>query len=150
MALSASTSELIREIRLKYLVVDDEQSSLQLLQEVLGGAGYLPILNSSGRQALETLAKTQVSAVIVDLMMPEMNGFEFIVRVREHPRFQDLPLFVLTAKELSGHDFEVLRQSTKAVFLKNCDLARGPPFAVASQLRRRLRLRVGNEESTRC
>ena len=103
----------------KILVVDDEQSSLQLLQEVLGGAGYLPILNSSGRQALETLAKTQVSAVVVDLMMPEINGFEFIVRVREHPRFQDLPLFVLTAKELSGHDFEVLRQSTKAVFLKN-------------------------------
>jgi adenylate cyclase len=56
---------------------------------------------------------------VVDLMMPEMNGFEFIVRVREHSRFQDLPLFVLTAKELSGHDFEVLRQSTKAVFLKN-------------------------------
>ena len=100
------------------LVVDDEQSSLQLLQEVLGGAGYLPILNSSGRQALETLAQTQVSAVIVDLMMPEMNGFEFIVRVREQPRFQNLPLFVLTAKELSGHDFEALRQSTKAVFLK--------------------------------
>ncbi len=102
----------------KILVVDDEQSSLQLLQEVLGGAGYLPILNSSGRQALETLAQTQVSAVIVDLMMPEMNGFEFIVRVREQPRFQNLPLFVLTAKELSGHDFEALRQSTKAVFLK--------------------------------
>ena len=51
-------------------------------------------------------------------MMPEMNGFEFIVRVREHPRFQDLPLFVLTAKELSSRDLEVLRQSTKAVFLK--------------------------------
>lgn len=102
----------------KVLVVDDEHSSLQLLHEVLGGAGYLPILNSSGRQALETLAKTQVSAVIVDLMMPEMNGFEFIVRVREHPHFQDLPLLVLTAKELSGRDLEVLRQSTKAVFLK--------------------------------
>ena len=76
------------------------------------------ILNSRGRQALETLAQTQVSAVIVDLMMPEMNGFEFIVRVREQPRFQNLPLFVLTAKQLSGHDFEALRQSTRAVFLK--------------------------------
>ena len=102
----------------KILVVDDEQRSLELLQEVLGGAGYLPILNSSGREALETLAKTQVSAVIVDLLMPEMNGFDFILRVKEHPRFHDLPLFVLTAKELSGQDLEVLRQNTKAVFLK--------------------------------
>ena len=75
----------------KILVVDDEQSSLHLLQEVLGGAGYLPILNSSGREALETLAKTQVSAVIVDLMMPGMNGFEFIVRVKEHPDFRICP-----------------------------------------------------------
>ena len=99
------------------LVVDDEQS-LQLLAEVLGRTGYPSDPESSARQALETLARTQVSAVIVDLMMPEMNGFEFVVRVREQPRFQNLPLFVLTAKELSGDDFEALRQSTKAVFLK--------------------------------
>jgi len=65
----------------KILVVDDEPSSLELIQEVLGTAGYLPILNSSGREALETLTKTQVSAVIVDLLIPEMNGFEFIFRV---------------------------------------------------------------------
>ena len=50
--------------------------------------------------------------------VPEKNGFEFIVRVREQPRFQNLPLFVLTAKALSGHDFEALLQSTKAIFFK--------------------------------
>jgi CheY-like chemotaxis protein len=103
----------------KILVVDDEPASLELIQEVLGGAGYVPILNSSGREALETLTKTQVSAVIVDLLMPEMNGFEFIFRVKENARFQDLPLLVLTAKELTGKDFEVLRRDTKAVFLKS-------------------------------
>lgn len=102
----------------KVLVVDDERSSLQLLQELLGGAGYLPVLTSSGQEALETLTKTQVSAAVVDLLMPGMNGFEFISRVREHPRFHGLPLVVLTAKELSGQDFEVLRRDTKAVFLK--------------------------------
>jgi PAS domain S-box-containing protein len=102
----------------KILVVDDEPLSLQLLQEVLGGAGYVPILNSSGREAMETLAKTAVSAVIVDLMMPGMNGFEFIFRVKEDPRLQNLPLLVLTAKELTGLEFEVLRRETKAVFLK--------------------------------
>jgi PAS domain S-box-containing protein len=102
----------------KILVVDDEPASRQLLQEVLGGAGYVPVLNSSGRQAMETLAKTQVSAVIVDLMMPGMNGFEFIFRVKEDPRLQDLPLLVLTAKELTGLEFEVLRRETKAVLLK--------------------------------
>ena len=102
----------------KILVVDDEQSSRDLLQEVLGGAGYLPILNSSGREALETLAKTHVSAVIVDLMMPGMNGFEFIFRIKEHPELQDLPLVVLTAKDLTGQDVDVLRRDTEAVLLK--------------------------------
>jgi CheY-like chemotaxis protein len=102
----------------KILVVDDEQSSRDLLQEVLGGAGYLPILNSSGREALETLAKTHVSAVIVDLMMPGMNGFEFIFRIKEQPELQDLPLVVLTAKDLTGQDVDVLRRDTKAVLLK--------------------------------
>jgi PAS domain S-box-containing protein len=102
----------------KILVVDDEQSSRDLLQEVLGGAGYLPILNSSGREALETLAKTHVSAVIVDLMMPGMNGFEFIFRIKDHPELQGLPLVVLTAKDLTGQDVDVLRRDTKAVLLK--------------------------------
>ena len=102
----------------KILVVDDEQSSRDLLQEVLGGAGYLPILNSSGREALETLAKTHVSAVIVDLMMPGMSGFEFILRIKENPELQDLPLVVLTAKELTGQDVDILRRDAKAVLLK--------------------------------
>lgn len=102
----------------KILVVDDEPSSLHLLKQVLGGAGYLPILNVSGREGLETLEKTQVSAVIVDLLVPEMNGFEFIMRIKEHPRLHHLPLVVLTAKDLSGQQIELLRRNTKAVFLK--------------------------------
>jgi PAS domain S-box-containing protein len=102
----------------KVLVVDDEPASLQLLQEILGGSGYVPILNSSGREALETLAKTKVSAVIVDLMMPGMNGFEFILRIKEDLRLLDLPLLVLTGKELTGEEFDALQRDTKAVFLK--------------------------------
>ncbi|MBC8168031.1 MAG: PAS domain S-box protein [Bryobacteraceae bacterium] len=102
----------------RVLVVDDEKSSLHLMQEVLAGAGFLAILNNSAREALETLSTTQVSAVIADLMMPGMDGLEFIFRIREDPRLQHLPLLVLTAKELSAQEFEVLRRETRAMFLK--------------------------------
>ncbi len=125
------------------LVVDGEQS-LQLLDEVLGRAGSNS--NSRGRQGLETLAQTQVSAVIVDLMMPEMNGFEFIVRVREQPRFQNLHLFVLTAEELRV-TISKRYVSTKAVFLKTATW-REDLFRSCVQLRQWPRLRVGNEKST--
>lgn len=75
----------------KILVFDDESSFLNLIQEVLGGAGYVPILSNSGRKALEMLERTQVSIVIVDLTMPDMDGFEFIFRIKEQARFKDPP-----------------------------------------------------------
>jgi len=50
--------------------------------------------------------------------MPEMNGFELILRIRLDPRFSQLPLVVLTGKELDSTDMEILSRQTNAVFLK--------------------------------
>ncbi|MFN0103923.1 MAG: ATP-binding protein [Bryobacteraceae bacterium] len=102
----------------KLLVVDDERQSRQLLQGILGGAGYVPILTSGGREALDTLAKTEVSAAIVALRMPEMDGVELISRVREHPGYHELPILAMTPKELSALELEVLRRDTRAVLLQ--------------------------------
>src|ERR1035438_8217218 len=60
----------------KVLVVDDEAGTRELLKEMLESDGYIPVLASSGKEALEALARISVSAILLDLIMPEMDGFE--------------------------------------------------------------------------
>jgi CheY-like chemotaxis protein len=88
------------------------------MDEVLRSAGLLPVMASSGKQALEVLASSPVGAAVIDLMMPEMNGFELILRIRLDPKLSHLPLVVLTAKELDSLDMEILSRHSNAVFLK--------------------------------
>jgi adenylate cyclase len=76
------------------------------------------VIAASGRQALEVLARSPIAAAVIDLIMPEMNGFEFILRIRRDPKFSQLPLIALTGKELDGTDIEILSRQTNAVFLK--------------------------------
>jgi len=102
----------------RVLVVDDDPEARELLEETLRSAGLLPVLASSGKQALEALARSPVSAIVVDLMMPEMSGFELILRIRQNPQFAALPVIVLTAKEIDQEDARVLSRQANAVFLK--------------------------------
>jgi PAS domain S-box-containing protein len=102
----------------RVLVVDDELEARELLDETLRSMGLLPVLASSGKQALEYLARGPISAVVVDLRMPEMSGFELILRIRQNPAFQQLPIVVLTGKEIDEGDLQILSRTTNAVFLK--------------------------------
>ena len=66
------------------LVVDDEQSSRELLTNFLEGAGYKVVTAEDGRQALALLQEHQVSAIITDLRMPNVNGLRLIRELREN------------------------------------------------------------------
>ncbi len=50
--------------------------------------------------------------------MPQMSGFEFIFRLKAHPQWKKIPILILTGKELSALDMDILRRETRAVFLK--------------------------------
>jgi CheY-like chemotaxis protein len=102
----------------RVLVVDDSPDARELLEETLRSAGLLPVMASSGKQALETLARSSVAAVVVDLLMPEMSGFELILRIRQNPGLLELPIIVLTAKEIDWQDTQTLSRQANAVFLK--------------------------------
>jgi PAS domain S-box-containing protein len=102
----------------RVLVVDDDAQARELLDETLRAGGLLPVLVASGRQALEALARHPVSALVVDLMMPEMSGFELILRVRQNKNYERIPIVVLTGKELDGEDLLVLSRQADGVFLK--------------------------------
>lgn len=103
----------------RVLAVDDDPECRQLLQEMLSNAGYTTLVAPGGREALEILARTQVDVAIIDLVMPEMNGFELILRIKESPRLESLPVLVLTGRDLTEQDYDVLQRKAKAVFLKS-------------------------------
>jgi PAS domain S-box-containing protein len=101
------------------LLVDDDPRTLELLEETLRSAGYETESVRSGARALEVLSSKLVSAVLLDLLMPGMDGFEVIRHVRQEPTLRELPIFVMTAKSLTKDEMTVLTRETQALFHKN-------------------------------
>ena len=92
------------------LVIDDDLRSLKLMTIVLSKAGYRVVTASDGHAGLEFLAIERPHVVLVDLLMPGIDGFEFCRRVRASPDLADLPLVLLTAMASA----EVQQQARKA------------------------------------
>jgi CheY-like chemotaxis protein len=72
-----------------------------------------------GARALEVLSSKLVGAIVLDLMMPGMDGFEVIRHIRQEPALQSLPVFVITGKTLTRDEFTVLNSETQALIQKN-------------------------------
>jgi CheY-like chemotaxis protein len=100
------------------LAVDDDLNTLRLLDEILSSAGYEPISAASGQEALAMLSQVEVDAILLDLLMPEMDGFEVLRQIKSNPKLRDIPILVLTAKELTEQDLQVLTPRTSAVYQK--------------------------------
>ena len=101
------------------LLVDDDPGTLELLEETLRSAGYETQSVQSGARALEVLSSKLVSAVLLDLLMPGMDGFEVIRHVRKEATLKELPIFVMTAKTLAEEEIALLSRETQALFHKN-------------------------------
>ena len=101
------------------LLVDDDPKTLELLEQTLRSAGYETQSVQSGARALEVLSSKLVSAVLLDLLMPGMDGFEVIRHVREQETLKDLPILVMTAKTLAQEEIALLSRETQAQFQKN-------------------------------
>lgn len=85
----------------RILIVDDDIRNVFALTHVLGRVGISVKYAENGREGLEVLDRTpDVSLVLMDIMMPEMDGYEMIGAIRRTPRFADLPVIALTAKAM--------------------------------------------------
>jgi PAS domain S-box-containing protein len=101
------------------LVVDDDPKALELMAETLRSAGYETQCVQSGARALEVLSSKLVGAVLLDLLMPGMDGFHVIRHVRQEPTLKELPILVMTAKDLTLEERDLLGRETQALFQKN-------------------------------
>jgi hypothetical protein len=101
------------------LVVDDDRSALKLADEMLRQLGYRTVCRQNAASALKAASKERPAAVVLDLIMPEMNGFEFLKRLRKTSRGRRTPVIVWTSKDLTEMERAELRSSTSAVTKKD-------------------------------
>jgi CheY-like chemotaxis protein len=79
------------------LVVDDEPYMIRLLQHHIQRAGYRMVKATNGREALERIREDKPSLVLMDVMMPELNGLEVLVELRKREETKELPVIIMTA-----------------------------------------------------
>ena len=87
----------------KVLLVDDDARNIFALSSILERRGMQVLTATTGREAIALLEATpDVSIILMDIMMPEMDGYETMAVIRENPRFRKLPIVSLTAKAMKG------------------------------------------------
>ena len=102
----------------RVLIVEDDTETRNILQRVLEGRGWRTLLARNGREALEVLESHVPDVMLLDLMMPELDGFGVLDALREDERFVELPIIVLTAMELSVEELQRLNAHVSQVLQK--------------------------------
>ena len=82
----------------RILVVDDAPANIQAVTAILREHGYQISVATNGRQALSVLERVRPDLILLDVLMPEMDGFEACRRIKHNPAYQDIPIIFLTAK----------------------------------------------------
>ena len=102
------------------LVVEDDEPTRELLCLSLQNMGYKADAAVNGRSGLDWLVSHPTpDLILLDLMMPEMDGFEFLCELRKRPAFVDVPVIVVTAKELTAEDVRILSGQTERIITKD-------------------------------
>jgi PAS domain S-box-containing protein len=115
---------LLKEVVLKFatrgkaLVIDDEQNSLDIAEKSLSSIGWKTVTAVNGQDGLEKFSANKVDLILLDIMMPVMDGFEFLTQLRSLPKGRDVPVIVLTAKDLSDDEKLILNGNVEHVFSK--------------------------------
>jgi len=86
------------------LVVDDDAATRAMMRNILEKEGWRVSEAENGRVALERMKRERPRLILLDLMMPEMDGFEFADRVRRHPEWRSIPIVVVTGRDLSTEE----------------------------------------------
>jgi DNA-binding response OmpR family regulator len=92
----------------KALVIDDEEDYRVIISEVLGGAGYEVRAAKDGSEGLELLKRAPADVVLVDWMMPKMDGERFCRAMRAELGLKEIPVIMLTVKQTADEELEAL------------------------------------------
>ncbi|WP_079909768.1 response regulator [Paenibacillus sp. 32352] len=102
----------------KVLVIEDDEATSDLLTRLLEKEGYVVNQARNGRLALELMERAEPALILLDLMMPEMDGFQFLEELRKREAWSKLPVVVVTAKSITAEDRLKLNGFVKNVVQK--------------------------------
>jgi adenylate cyclase len=120
------------------LMVDDDDLGRSQMRAALEQQGWTVTEASDGRDALTKLSEARPDVIVLDLMMPEMDGFEFLEEMRRRAEWRDIPVVVVTAKDLTDEDRRRLNGGVERIIQKTDrdDMLREMRSALAKCLER--------------
>jgi len=117
-ALARSLDRYCKIEHAEILVVDDDPATRDVLRRTLVKAGWRIAEVASGPAFLEALERSRPAVVLLDLMMPSMDGFEVLEAMGQRNEWREIPVLVVTAKDLSDKEADWLRARVERVFQK--------------------------------
>jgi CheY-like chemotaxis protein len=122
------------------LVIDDNATNQLLLQRILEADGYTVKIADNGLTGLETIKENKPALIFLDIMMPVMNGFEFVEKLCETPEWRDIPIITITGHDLTNEEQQRLSGRVECIIsksdLKPAELLQKMRAAIIAQLRR--------------
>ena len=101
------------------LVVEDDEEQRRLVRELLGARGWMVREAANGRLALDALEEGLPDILLLDLMMPEMDGFGVVAALQGNPAWRDIPVVVVTALDLTAEDHQRLNGGVEQILSKS-------------------------------
>lgn len=101
------------------LVVDNDDAYLDTMRASLRPLGYQVDIADSGHKAVGILAQRSPDVIVLDLMMPEMDGFDFVAILQRHPSWRDIPVVLVTAKDLMPEERQKLNSGVDEIVRKS-------------------------------
>jgi len=86
------------------LVVEDQEDNRRILRDLLGNAGYELIEAESGEDALSAVMKQRPDLILMDIQLPQMDGYEATRRIKSNPEMKEVPVIVVTSYALAGDE----------------------------------------------
>lgn len=107
----------------KVLIVDDEPYNNDVLEQALDGTDYQVVTASNGQEAWEKIQSEQPDLILLDLMMPVMDGFAVLAKVKEDPTLRDTPIIIVSAENDSKSVVKGIKQGAEDYLTKPVDTA---------------------------
>ena len=102
----------------RVMIVDDDADTLFTLDEIVQSCGCSTYLAKNGIECLKLLEETTPDLILLDIMMPEMDGFQTIIKIRENEKWQELTVFAVTAKAMSDDKEIIIKQGFNDIIPK--------------------------------
>lgn len=103
------------EEKIKILIVDDDKSFREIWKVKLSSAGFEVLEAENGEEALKVLATERPKIILLDILMPKINGAEVFLKIKENPELQNTKIIFITNMDEDTEDFEFFKEYHKKI-----------------------------------